>query len=409
MINFGMVGIGGYAGSYLNSLEKLEDQGFGRLAAIVIRNQRKYERIIELWHIKERGIKIYPSLDEMLDNEKNKMQIVALPVGIPDHRPMSIQCMEAGFDVVCEKPPAPTIQDIDAMIRVSNQTRRFCLIGFQSQFASATRRIKAHILEGHIGEIKEIACKAAWRRLDKYYERNPWAGKFKAGDKLILDGPLNNPHAHYVNNCLYFAGRNQNETGRLAKIRAELYKGHDIEGEDTACFHAQTVDGTNIYLYSTLCFPEKPDIDPYIEITGTKGSISGRINSLMHSHKNQKIIETFRYDDDGRVDIFKNACELSLGKTEEQYCSAQSCRNYLLAINGAYESAQKVIPIPDQYLTRMPEEDSTATYIKGIGENLITAFDSRKMFSELDLPWAKTQSRYFTLDNYKAFTVSSIN
>ncbi|MEW6042384.1 MAG: Gfo/Idh/MocA family oxidoreductase [Elusimicrobiota bacterium] len=123
MVNIGMVGIGGYAGAYLNTLEQLEKKGVCRLHAIVIRNPKKYEWNINRWQLNQKNINIYSTIDEMVAANGKKISIIALPVGIPSHMPMSIQCMQAGYNVICEKPPAATIQDIDAMIECSNKTR----------------------------------------------------------------------------------------------------------------------------------------------------------------------------------------------------------------------------------------------------------------------------------------------
>ena len=109
---FGTIGIGGYAASYLSSLDYLAEQGTGRLAAAVVRSPKKYaDRLPDL---EKKGVKIYPDLASMLETEK--LDVVGVPTGISSHVPLTIQAMRAGCDVVCEKPLCATVQEAAELV-----------------------------------------------------------------------------------------------------------------------------------------------------------------------------------------------------------------------------------------------------------------------------------------------------
>ena len=116
-----------------------------------------------------------------------------------------IKAQEAGYDVLLEKPPAPVIQQLDAMIEAERRTGHFCCVGFQNQSKGTTRALKRLICEGKLGRVLSVQVLAEWVRLDSYYERNAWAGKIMHEGKYCLDGPTCNALAHYLFNALYWS------------------------------------------------------------------------------------------------------------------------------------------------------------------------------------------------------------
>ena len=165
---------------------------------------------------------------------------------------MALDGMRAGYNLVLEKPPVPTVQQMDELIKVENETGVFCSIGFQQIHAQTIQRLKQMIVAGDFGEIKEIACRGYWSRNIAYYNRNPWAGKVVAG-QLVMDGPIHNALAHYLNNMIFLAGSEQHKSAELAWVRAELYRSRPfITSDDTSCLEAETTRNKDLFLYNPL-------------------------------------------------------------------------------------------------------------------------------------------------------------
>ncbi|MEM2970618.1 MAG: Gfo/Idh/MocA family oxidoreductase, partial [Candidatus Bathyarchaeia archaeon] len=148
---------------------------------------------------------------------------------------MTIETLENGYNLIVEKPPAATIQDLDEMLEAERKSGKFCAVGFQFLYMKTVRKLKEYICDGKLGEIEKVLVKGKWKRQDSYYERTPWAGKFIYNGQYVLDGTINNPLAHFLMNSLYFASRKRGEADNPKLVRAELYRGHQIEGEDTSC------------------------------------------------------------------------------------------------------------------------------------------------------------------------------
>ena len=400
-VGFAVVGVRNFAGSYLQHIEELEKEGKMKLTAVVVRDQvYNSDKVRELRH---KGIAIYNSYEDLLKEGKACVDIIGLPVSIPTHAEMAIKGMKAGYNILLEKPPAPTVQEIDAMIETEQETGRFCSIGFQYIHSHTIRKIKKFILDGKLGEIEEIAVKGFWPRFKSYYERNGWAGKSVSMGQLVLDGPMHNAFAHYLNNMIFIAGPDMQSSAQLKRVRAELYRGHSfIEADDNSCLEAETINGTKIYFYVTH-IPEE-NRDPVMEIVGSKGKISWKKNEETKIELNNG--EVLEFDNEGlnpKKEVFRIAADKQLGLIENLYCTPKNTRNFVVAINGAYDSAQKIKAIPqDQVEEFTNDEGEYQTVMPGIDQLIDQAFSERKLLSDLDINWAE-KTEWVNVENYPGF------
>ena len=68
----------------------------------------------------ENGIHVYSSFEDLLSDESVEIVTVAVPNDV--HKPLCIAAMEAGKNVICEKPVAMNLADLKEMIAASNRT-----------------------------------------------------------------------------------------------------------------------------------------------------------------------------------------------------------------------------------------------------------------------------------------------
>ena len=97
MLKAAIIGNGFISGVHRNAYEKLEKEGAGvKLVAICdIREEKLSDNF---------GQRLYTDLDEML--EKEELDVVSVCVPTYLHKEISIKCMKAGINVLCEKPMA---------------------------------------------------------------------------------------------------------------------------------------------------------------------------------------------------------------------------------------------------------------------------------------------------------------
>lgn len=398
-INICLVGTNNFAGSHFRSIRQMEEEGLARQSCAVIRRPDVYAEAVADYQA--RGVKVYNSYAEMLQAEQGQTQLVALPVAIPDHAETTIAALEAGYDVLLEKPPAPVIQQIDAMIEAERRTGHFCCVGFQNQSKCTTRDVKRAIGEGKLGEISAINVMAEWIRPDTYYERNAWAGKIMFEGKYCLDGPTCNALAHYLFNALYWASPEWGQAANPVTVRGELYHAHPIESVDTSALSVKTDTGVNITYLTTLA--GWTSRGPLSRIIGSKGTCdwagSGDATIIYNDGSTEIIPDTRAREHD---EVFRNCIRFMQGVDSELNCPLAMTRPYVLALNGAWESCGGPRDIPAEYVTREPKDNSIFTGLNGIPELLDECYADGKLYSDAGAPWA-VATEAFDVTGYERF------
>lgn len=408
-VRFGLVGVGGYGRAYDRALKQMDEEGLGKLTSVVIRNRPKYaERVAEL---EAEGIPIRASMTEMIEKDGERMDMIAIPTGINNHHTLLAGASDAGYHIVLEKPPTSTIQYMDAMLAALERNNTWCQIGFQNQSKETTRALKRLICDGRLGKIESVAVRGVWMRTDSYYERNPWAGRFKLDDVYILDGTVNNPLAHYLMNGLYFACDEWGAIGTPVRVRAELYRGHHIESEDTSAVEVELASGAKVYFLATLCGEAGGDTTVHIEVAGEKGTAfwasKGDVTVKFSDGSPDETIDEAP-DDTGRDELWRNAIRYFRGLDTELNCPLEMTRNFVLAMNGAFLSSGTTHPVADDMLKQYVHEETGErhTEIAGINESIERCFRERKLYSDLDLPWT-VRTEPFELVGFTEFRMDT--
>lgn len=88
---------------------------------------------------------------EMLKNKDIDAVSVCLPNFL--HAPISIDALNAGKHVLCEKPPARSAQEAKAMADTATENEKTLMYALVQRFDGSTQRLKQLIREGELGEI----------------------------------------------------------------------------------------------------------------------------------------------------------------------------------------------------------------------------------------------------------------
>jgi predicted dehydrogenase len=398
-----LVGIGGYGRTFLRAFKALGEEGLTRLAAVVVRNPAKYAE--PLAELAEAGVDSYTTLDGALD--AGGFDYVCLCTSLNAHRPQTIACLDAGFPVLCEKSAAPTVQDVQAMADAQERTGLPLDIAYPQQNASSVTTLQRLLQDGLIGTLSHIVVRGAWLREERYYQRSPWAGRARVDGAWTLDGPVNNPLAHYINNGMYFASDEPGSVARPVRVRGELYRARPtIEGEDTACIEAVFENGVAEYAYVTLVAKDDSLRDLRIDIYGDGGEMTwfARANEpILHGRRADGT--PIRIEHEGLPGTthraIANFARVLLGESDRLYSPIGESLKFSRLSNGAFDSSGTVHPIPAEFVERTEEPvdpnrfaresegETTMVYnLRGIVPAMQRAGDERALFSDLGLPWA---------------------
>ena len=225
-----LVGANGYGANFLKPLFALHNEGIITFEGIVTRSAFPMQEDLQA-----AGIPAYKTLDAFYQEHAADLAVISTPSFL--HREQSVFCVEHGTNVLCEKPAAPTVADVEAMIDAENRTGKFIAIGYQRCYDKAILRLKQDIVNGVLG--KPISAKAMHsgpRNLNYYSRGGGYAGNVMTKDgKIILDSPVANACAHYVQEMLFLLGDTMDTSAEPTLVQGECYRANDITNFDTCC------------------------------------------------------------------------------------------------------------------------------------------------------------------------------
>src|SRR5688572_7085381 len=226
-ISVALVGIGGYGGVYASALLDASAPNGHRTVAGV---DPFPENSAYLPELTARNIPVYPSLQELYANSTAAppdLVVVSSPIHL--HFRHTVESLQSGSNVLCEKPLCVTPQQASKMIEARDASRRQVSIGYQWSFSPAIEQLKRDVIAGVLGEPRRLTTMVLWPRDEMYYRRNKWAGKLYTGQgHPVFDSPVNNACAHYLHNMFYVLGDRPESSGVPARVMAELYRANGI-------------------------------------------------------------------------------------------------------------------------------------------------------------------------------------
>ena len=144
MINIGIIGCGKIA--QVRHIPEYAENPDVKLAAFFSPNRARAQEQADKY-----GGKVYDTAEALLaDPEIDAVSICAANYA---HAELSIQALNAGKHVLCEKPMATTLADCEAMVECAKKNGKFLMIGHNQRLAKAHMEAKRLIDAGLIGDI----------------------------------------------------------------------------------------------------------------------------------------------------------------------------------------------------------------------------------------------------------------
>ena len=249
-----LVGVGKVTGMHARALVNLKESEF---TAVCSRSREKSEDFAS-----EYGIQAYTDVAEMVSKEKIDVVIICTPH--PNHREPAIAALEAGANVLIEKPLASSLEDCDAMIEASRRLGKQIGVICQRRWYPPAMRVKSAIDAGKIGKpVFGTVNMLGWRDRT-YYDSDPWRGTWQGegGGVLVNQAP------HQLDMIQWFMGEIDECYGVWSNLNHPY-----IEVEDTANAILKFKNGAvaNIIVSNS----QKPGIFGKVHVHGENGSSVG--------------------------------------------------------------------------------------------------------------------------------------
>ncbi len=177
----------------------------------------------------------------------------------PSHPPISIDALEAGAHVLCEKPIAVETDAADAMIAAAERAGRLLAVSFQQRFRPVIVRARELIAGGRLGDLVRVSVVDPLYRPEAYYGTAGWRGTW-AGEG---GGVLMNQAPHTLDLLCHL-------TGPPARVwGAARRRSQPMEAEDTATALLEYPNGA----VGTLAVSTVEAGTQRIELVGDRGRI----------------------------------------------------------------------------------------------------------------------------------------
>jgi len=396
MIRVAAIGTEGYAYSQLERILLLRGQY--RLVGVCgepFRRERGYPLCRRM------GIPVFDTADALARFAQDRAEAVFVFTGIDSHYEYARQFLNAGFEVFLEKPPVPTIQQMDDLTAQEQRAGRHVAVLFQYLYSRIVQELKQRIVSGEFGKTLRVRSLATWQRPDDYFRRTNWCGTVRtARGEWVLDGTLNNPLAHVLSNSLYLASMEPDAMAMPRVIQAELYKVHDIESEDTSSTRILCENGCVITNNATLCSESEVRSETVVECE--KAVISYlNFNHATIVFKDGRAAETIEDLSDHRIHMLKDLAE-SFEKRLPYKVPLRICRPFTLCVNGAFDSSGQAVDIGHEHVIRDNRDGRAMTLIRDITPIMKKAHLNSQLLSEARIPWARS-SRPVHMKEYSFF------
>ena len=310
----------------------------GELVAVASRSAEKAKTYAQDWDIPHS----FGSYQEMIDSG----EVDAVYIGLPNHlhAEWSIKSMQAGVHVLCEKPFAPTLEEVDAMIATRDETGMVLAEAFMYRHHPQTKIAGEWAHSGKLGEITLV--RGAFDFFLPPERRKPdaldvrlvpeWGGGclWDVGvyplsfAQFIMGGPPD----------WVFGSQWVGETGV-----DEIFVGQ-------MGYHSQKLDFSEKSSFSNAQISSsfKTPFHTFIEIVGTEGRLY-LTKPFVGLHEGRSM--TFYPKDGDPEEIPVPEKELYLGEVEDMhtaildgspnYLSLEETRNHVKTVLALYESAEE--------------------------------------------------------------------
>jgi len=179
MLKVGVVGLG-MGRWHLQNYSKLKNV---EIAALCDVDESRLKPAAEEFKVK----RTYTDYRKMAQDK----DLDAVSIAVPNflHLPITLEFLEAGKDVLVEKPMARTAEEAEKMVRKAKETKRLLMVNMNHRWLPHFSALKKMAVEKKFGEIYYI--RSRWLRNSTFSEemkKTVWfANKEKSGGGTLLD------------------------------------------------------------------------------------------------------------------------------------------------------------------------------------------------------------------------------
>lgn len=319
---------------------------------------------INIENVKDKIVKLkldpnihqYTDYREMLSVEKPELVAIATESG--KHAEIAIDAINAGCNIIIEKPIALSLADADRIIACAKEKGVKVCANHQNRFNKSIQKIREAVEEGRFGKMFYGTAHIRWNRGYEYYSRAKWRGTWEQDG-----GALMNQCIHNIDLLRWMMG---DEVDMVYGMTDRL--NHDyIDAEDIGIALVKFKNGSyGIIEGTTDIYPK--NLEETLYLFGEKGTVKAGGQSV-------NIIEEWRlsdyYDDPeeimkqfhenppnvygfGHTPLYADVID-AIENDREPYVNGEAGRRALELVLAIYKSAATGMPV------KLPLDECSST------------------------------------------------
>ena len=293
--------------------------------------------------------------------EHPELQLISIATESGLHAEIALACIDAGVNVIIEKPMAMNMADADEIIRRSEAKHVKVAACHQNRFNVAVQELRHALEAGRFGRLSHGSIHVRWNRDHSYYDQASWRGTWAQDG-----GCLMNQCIHGIDLLRWMLGDEVDEVYGATRRQFHDY----LEAEDVGLAVVKfkngaigTIEGTtNVYpknLEETLyVFGEKGTV----KLGGTSTNNIDVWNFADESDadaKNKGLQEaTSNVYGNGHTSLFADMVD-AIEHDRKPYVDAVAGRNALEMVLAIYKSQKTGLPV------KLPLTDFASTDMMG--------------------------------------------
>ena len=293
--------------------------------------------------------------------EHPELQLISIATESGLHAEIALACIDAGVNVIIEKPMAMNMADADEIIRRSEAKHVKVAACHQNRFNVAVQELRHALEAGRFGRLSHGSIHVRWNRDHSYYDQASWRGTWAQDG-----GCLMNQCIHGIDLLRWMLGDEVEEVYGATRQQFHDY----LEAEDVGLAVVKfkngaigTIEGTtNVYpknLEETLyVFGEKGTV----KLGGTSTNNIDVWNFADESDadaKNKGLQEaTSNVYGNGHTSLFADMVD-AIEHDRKPYVDAVAGRNALELVLAIYKSQKTGLPV------KLPLTDFASTDMTG--------------------------------------------
>lgn len=178
--------------------------GCGRISvnhiAAAINNELEIKGICDLFPEKMKEKKeMYPKIKEVKEYTdykemlaKEKPELVAICTESGEHAHIAIDSLNAGANLIIEKPIALSLEDADAIIKLAKEKGLKVCANHQNRFNKSIKKMREALENGKFGKMYYGTAHIRWNRDKNYYDQAPWRGTWAQDGGCLMNQCIHN-------------------------------------------------------------------------------------------------------------------------------------------------------------------------------------------------------------------------